>query len=127
MIYGTTVTIPMNFVLTDILCDTAAASKRNNDTRSGQNNEDYPVNASQRWHKILAFHNPKHLWNAIHWKGNFYNPERQDECPSNEQFSKHFGALLSSESHVEHHQVSNFKYVPVLDDDIQPSEINLQL
>ena len=79
---------------------------------------------SSRWERILECNDPKKLWHAINWKGQYNDKDANDGRPSDKEFQIHLEKLLNpddSDNVGIHCDVNNLAYVPVLD---KPIEIN---
>ena len=77
-----------------------------------------------RWQRIIECDDPKELWRAIDWKGEF-NPAPEREKPSDIEFQAHIERLLNpSDLHDETWPVLNDESVsiPLLDDPIETIE-----
>ena len=75
-----------------------------------------------RWQRIIDCDDPKMLWRAIDWKGEF-DPTPEKEKPSDEEFQAHIEQLLNPPDLDDgwptvEHQVS----IPLLDDPIAEKE-----
>ena len=77
-----------------------------------------------RWQRIIDCDDPKMLWRAIDWKGEF-DPTPEKEKPSDEEFRLHLEQLLNPETlNDEWPAVANQVSVPILDDPISERECN---
>ena len=94
-----------------------------------------PVSYSQelsRWQRIIDCDDPKMLWRAIDWKGEF-DPAPEKQKPSDLEFQTHLEKLLNPVEleDVEWPTVLNHVGIPLLDDPITEEEttrvINKQL
>lgn len=110
--------------ITRTLCDAASASvikcAKSGSARAAKTSED-------RWNKILSYDDPKALWNAINWKGTFDTPVDATEAPSDGEFCEHYEQLLNPHGVSEEYFPDEFKYMPILDDDITTWEVESQL
>ena len=84
-----------------------------------------------RWQRIIDCDDPKMLWRAIDWKGEF-DPAPEKEKPSDEEFQQHLEQLLNPEHlNDEWPIVDNQVTIPLLDDPVDVKEceyvINKQL
>ena len=82
--------------------------------------------AEDRWKRILRTHDDKELWKAVGWDGRVFNSSYCEERPSDEDFEKHFKALLNPENEpleIPWHG----PYIPELDDDITPMEVTREI
>ena len=106
--------------LTDVLFNCSKESQEINRTNY-QNHSD-----KSRWVRILENNDDKMLWRSINWKGQYMENEMIDDRPSDSEFKKHFEALLNPEGLEElelEHVYSNV-HVPVLDNPIEPIEVD---
>ena len=85
-----------------------------------------PENATERWNNILSQNNPKEVWRAINWKGTIEHSEKVKNTPSDKEFSEHFEKLLNPEEfrNQEEYIPARNIYIPILDDPIQPDEVD---
>ena len=85
-----------------------------------------PENATERWNNILAQNNPKEVWRAINWKGTIEHSDKVKNTPSDKEFSEHFEKLLNPEEfrNQEEYIPARNIYIPILDDPIQPDEVD---
>ena len=86
---------------------------------------DSPLNAHQRWNNLLLENDDRKLWRGINWKGEW---DRCDpETPPDSEFAAYFGDLFNKKYRHMHFEINiealEFKYMPVLDDIIQPFEV----
>jgi len=80
--------------------------------------------ANERWWMVLQSHDPRQIWSAINWKGTFDTPNDVTSMPSDLEFCQHYSRLLSSgHDGTFEFEPNYFKYVPILDDDFSPSEV----
>jgi hypothetical protein len=85
-----------------------------------------PMNATQRWNNIISLQDPKAIWTAINWRGEIARDDiSNNETPSDEEFCEHFENLLNPTDRSEDQEfIPNYeKYIPILDDPIQPREV----
>ena len=104
------------------LYETSYKSKNKNETQL----KAAPRNAAERWNNILAQKNPKELWAAINWKGSMEKTDQAKNKPSDKEFCSHFEKLLNPEEHrnQEEYIPTRNTYIPVLDDPIEPDEVD---
>jgi len=79
-----------------------------------------------RWNNILQQGNDRQLWASINWKGTFVSHSRNgSDQPSDTAFCDHFSNLLNPVNAIDQRVFSpnTFRYMPILDDEIQPTEI----
>ena len=75
-----------------------------------------------RWQRIIDCDDPKLLWRAIDWKGEF-DPTPEKEKPSDEEFRVHLEQLLNpADLNDDWPTVVNQVSIPVLDDPISVTE-----
>ena len=85
------------------------------------------TSSRQRWQRIIRSHDDKALWKAIDWKGGF--GENSRECPSADDFKIHLENITNPDNEFEldpNDYVTNTS-VPILDNPIQPQEIEYVL
>ena len=84
-----------------------------------------PLNSTQRWRNILNENDSKKLWSAINWKGKWDKSDHQTDKPSDKEFCNHFEELLNpiETRNIPQYQPITNRYIPVLDDEIQPQEV----
>ena len=89
-------------------------------------NNETPNNTTQTWRNIIALQDPKMIWTAINWKGNFDKPPDSSDTPSDQEFCEHFERLLNPEANKNQQEYtpSTPKYIPDLDAPIQPMEVS---
>jgi hypothetical protein len=88
-----------------------------------RNEETERPNERERWKNIVQSRDPKSLWRAINWKGEYDNPEGETTKPSEEAFCKHFQRLLNPSNEKRYYEIQQPKYIPLLDDPIMPNEV----
>ena len=77
-----------------------------------------------RWNRILKINDSRQLWKAIDWDGTFETPPDCLNRPSDEEFCAYFTDLLNPPSGYEELVIPQCdNYVPILDDDIMPDEV----
>ena len=82
---------------------------------------DYSPDLS-RWQRIIDCDDPKTLWRAIDWKGEF-DPTPEKEKPSDAEFQQHLEQLLNPTNlDDEWPSVNNQVTIPILDDPIDVKE-----
>ena len=88
-----------------------------------------PINATERWNRILRYQDPKALWKAIDWSGSFQATPDIQGTPTDKQFCKHYEKLLNPPGPQDGvlNEPQEEKYVPVLDDEITPNELEAQI
>jgi hypothetical protein len=77
-----------------------------------------PTNATERWKNILDTNDPKQLWQAIDWSGNYSRPAKSDNVPSDTDFAHYFTELLNPEDVRDVSCPYTNVYIPILDDPI---------
>ena len=85
------------------------------------------TSSGQRWQRIIRSHDDKALWKAIDWKGGL--GENSRECPSADDFKIHLENITNSDNEFvldPNDYVTNTS-VPILDNPIQPQEIDYVL
>ena len=84
-----------------------------------------PKNATERWNNILSQNDPRKVWKSIDWKGQFTDVPSSVSTPSDEEFCKYLSELLNPTSGIPADIVipDTEMYVPILDDDFEPHEI----
>ena len=84
-----------------------------------------PQRASDRWNNILLNNDDKQLWKSINWKGTFDKSISTNEQPSSAEFCTFFESLLNSPNATDPREYTPeyFKYIPILDDPIEPTEV----
>lgn len=82
---------------------------------------------SNRWNRVAQMNDPKELWRAIGWNGKVQEHGDKKEQPSDENFKAHFEELLCDQSlsgtDLLNSVPNNLPYIPVLDDDFTPVEV----
>ena len=81
------------------------------------------LSAHSRWGKLLNLRDPKTIWKAINWRGEFELPGDIKDGPSDEEFTSHFGNLLGPTEGRDIDAPTVNMYVPVLDDPITMNEV----
>ena len=84
-------------------------------------------NGDNKWQRILSSNDDKALWKSINWKGEIGDTDQ--ECPSEAAFQEHLETVLNP---VEAEPVlaANYQsntFVPVLDNPIDPAEVDYVL
>ena len=106
--------------MSEVIYSTASLCPKN----TTQNLYDQPYgNASVRWHKILQNNDSKQLWQSINWKGEFETPPDKLMCPTDESFCAFYEDLLKGQDVISF-EPHTPKYIPVLDSDISPCEVD---
>ena len=109
----------------DILYDTASTCSMAKRHHYTQTSMPHCQNAQDRWNNILRFGDSKQLWQAINWSGSFHVPSDCTETPNDMEFCRHFEKLLNPVvDHEDMYIPNESKYIPVLDDDISPLEVD---
>ena len=73
------------------------------------------------------------MWQSINWRGEFDTPPDRLTAPSDEAFCEYFQGLLNpsmADPHCDHQLApvpSSGVYIPVLDDPIDPSEVDASI
>ena len=77
----------------------------------------------------LRYQDPKALWKAIDWSGSFQATPDIQGTPTDKQFCKHYEKLLNPPGPQDGvlYEPQEEKYVPVLDDEITPNEVEAQI
>ncbi|KAK3865685.1 hypothetical protein Pcinc_028727 [Petrolisthes cinctipes] len=98
-----------------------------------ENVEKYQVRVSEphdednlgRWERMLKDKDGTRVWRAIDWRGEYDCPEKSEQCPSDEDFRKHFEAVLNPPNVVDLSRVdvTTITTVPVLDEPISPDQV----
>ena len=111
--------------INDEICKTLYDSMTNSRKQVLESKYHKATNSHHRWKNILSENDSKKLWTAINWKGKWEGNDSQKSKPSNKQFCEHFELLLNPEEtrNQTPYQPQNFKYIPILDDNIQPQEV----
>ena len=83
-----------------------------------------PHDSGSRWSNLVSENDQKKIWSAINWRGEWCT-DTNDTCPSNEDFSRHFDSLFNPPDVTPDLiiQPEHEKYMPILDDPIQPIEV----
>ena len=77
-----------------------------------------------RWKKLLTIKDSKQLWKSIDWNGSFETPPDCLDRPSDDQFCEYFTELLNPPGGPVKLNIPDcVTYVPLLDDPIQPIEV----
>ena len=106
----------------DSIYNAASASKKPPDQSSLPNTPS--LSSQSRWNRILQCSDSKKLWKAIDWEGNFETPPDCLDRPSDEEFCAYFTELLNPPTGYENLVIPPCdNYVPELDDDIMPDEV----
>ena len=80
--------------------------------------------ADDRWNHVMQLGDPRRVWSAINWNGTFDTPNDVTEMPTDSEFCDHYRKLLNEyDNEILSFQPSYFKYVPILDDEISPMEV----
>jgi len=84
-----------------------------------------PQGAFERWNNILQNNDDKQLWKSINWQGMINTSSTQIDQPSSAEFCAFFESLLNTtnDSDPQEYVPENFKYMPILDDPIEPMEV----
>ena len=77
----------------------------------------------ERWQWLLRCKDSRQVWQAINWGGSIDQPT-SSEKPTDSQFCKHYRELLNPSDRL----ITTFhppadRYIPILDDDINPGEV----
>ena len=89
----------------------------------GENQMAISATSHSRWRKLLSLRDPKAIWQAINWRGEFEFPGN-NESPSDSEFVSHFEHLLGpTESREDIDPPIVNMYVPLLDDSIRIDEV----
>ncbi|ELU13878.1 hypothetical protein CAPTEDRAFT_201338 [Capitella teleta] len=80
---------------------------------------------ASRWQRIKDLKDSRLLWKAVGWDGMVNIPPTSDNVVNDTQFKVHFEALLNplNENQLDLSNVISNIYIPLLDDDIQQSEV----
>ena len=80
-------------------------------------------NAIQRWNFMLKKKDPRQIWQAIGWKGTLDAVCGKD-TPSDAAFCLFYNTLLNPvDASLLRYTPNLFKYIPLLDDPINPGEV----
>ncbi|MPC74570.1 hypothetical protein E2C01_068933 [Portunus trituberculatus] len=83
-----------------------------------------------RWERLLEDKDDVRVWKAVNWKGEYgYDQGKDEQCPSDEEFKKHFEAVLNPPDvvNLSHTDVTTITSVPVLDEPILPHQVSDQI
>ena len=87
----------------------------------------YPIplpSVSQRWQNILDIQDSRTLWKTINWRGEFKDIPCNVTAPTDAEFCDYFTDLLNTESSRSPLIIPQTDvYIPILDDDLMPHEI----
>ena len=109
--------------LSELLYDSCKAAVQDDDAAVAQ----APPVTCDRWYTLLHKGNDRDLWKAINWKGEI-TYSRENDIPSDTEFAEHFRKLLNPNDLVEEIVVPRSNvYIPLLDDDISPIEVDRQI
>lgn len=75
-----------------------------------------------RWRSVLSTHDDRELWKAVGWDRQVLNSNSHEECPSEDEFQKHFNTLLNPESELIELPEEG-PYIPELEDEITANEV----
>ena len=84
-----------------------------------------PGNSQERWRNLLSENDEKKIWRSINWRGE-WDYTGPDTSPSDETFTDYFDTLFNPEHTSGHEPLftpDQEIYIPVLDDPIQPLEV----
>ena len=71
---------------------------------------------------------PRMIWRAIDWGGDFDAPHDTNETPTDREFAEHFERLLNPEEGPVAIDIPQTDiYIPILDDDITPNEVEKEI
>jgi len=107
-------------MLSNVLYQTCKKAIFRRKSKKGQGSE------PDRWKWISKYADSKTLWNAINWKGTF-SQSSANNPPSDLDFKQHFEELLNTETSPVLAPPASNVYVPILDDDISPLEVQHQV
>ena len=107
--------------VSDTLYETATRARKPHSQRVKTSG----VISGNRWSNILESTDAKQLWRAINWKGSFDSPYDNEDIPSDKEFCEHFDRLLNPHGNNKQpvYIPREHRYIPVLDDPIQPGEV----
>ena len=118
----TTVDDIANFICNSL--HNAACAAKTPLTHGNQGDDVNFRSSHSRWNYILNNGDSRQLWQAINWNGKFDSPPDCREKPSDDTFCEYFTGLLNpSTAPTDLYIPESHTYVPVLDDPIQPAEV----
>jgi hypothetical protein len=84
-----------------------------------------PGALQDQWQQILKHKDSRQIWRAINWNGSFHSAYDAKDCPTDEDFRSHYKALLGNQDTApfEWSDQPTGRYIPILDDVIDPSEV----
>ena len=78
--------------------------------------------AAERWQSVINERDHWKLWQSIDWNGQFDEVKDKSKTPSDECFCQYYEQLLQAEMMNDFFPLTP-KYVPILDDPFDPSEV----
>ena len=80
---------------------------------------------STRWERIIECKDPKKLWHAINWKGQYDDRNASEDKPSGKEFQTHLEKLLNPvPTNNLTYEIDNAPFVPLLDKPLQIDELD---
>ena len=114
-------------LVTDALLAACDKSYMARYTDNANEDQTQVLDATQRWNRLTERGSAKEIWNAIAWNGTFTNPPDQQTHPTDEDFKTYFEGLLNQDEVQQTYIPEVNTHVPILDDDITPTEVETQL